>query len=354
MRRAGYSEKRGGLTRIGRFKANVAKSGFGKAIGYNRLQNSYVQSAQKITDLNKEAAASLSSETVAVDIANYLKEHPGASANDYYQEKIDKSGGDIRELDAAILTMQKRGVKNKDIMAMLRKSQNSGKLKFADEQSRSNWMNSMLRNHGDIVSTDYDFQEWARDGGVGELGDYGDYVKANRTASDIDISDLSKVSGNSMAGLIRAGMVSAPVAQQWLAANPNASPDKKVMMGAVASGVVTSTSLAGVTAEQFKKEAEDLANKPDGSTMKTNIIAAGVAASRPGEKLEDLVGSWTTTAQVRTYISQDNSTIAPGQQQKKSNPVFVQGVEAGGSNKEEGQQGSSELSVSHGGNGGGG
>lgn len=331
MRKAGFSEKRGGLNAIGKAKAKFARTKFAGAIGYTRMQNARVQSAEKIADMNKEAAASLSSETAAADIADYVAKNPGKGTNDYFQEQIDSAGGDIRKLDAVILTAQKRGVKNKDIAAMIRKSQNSGKLKFANNVSRANWMNSVLRNHGDIMATDYDLQEWARDGGTSALGDYGDYVGANRSISDVDINDLSKMSGDSLAGAIKAGLVSSSVAQQWLAANPNQSADKKVMMGAVASGAVNAGSLSGVSANEFKKEAQSLLD--GGRTPTTsNVIRGGVRTNRPGDSVDDLVASWTTTAQTRAYVSQDSSTLKPGQEQRE--PVWVtlrQGTGSGGS-----------------------
>ncbi len=207
---------------------------------------------------------------------------------------------------------------------MIRKAQNNGKLKFKDEQSRANWMNNMLKNHGDIVSTDYDMQEWMRDGGKGALGDYGEYVAAHRSISDVDINDLSKMSGDSLAGAIKAGLVSAPVAQQWLAANPNQSPDKKVMMGAVASGVVDANSLKDISANDFKKEAQSLLD--GGKTIATtSAIRDGASAIRPGENIDNLVASWTTTAQVRAYVSQDSSTLKPGQGQREPVRVVAEG-----------------------------
>lgn len=324
MRKAGYSERRGGLTARGKLKARFAKTKIGSAIGYTRMQSARIQAAEKISDANKEARASLSSETAAADIAEYMAKNPGKGTNDYFQEQINNAGGDVRKLDAAILTAQKRGLKNKDIAAMIRKAQNNGKLKFKDEQSKANWMNNMLKNHGDIVSTDYDMQEWMRDGGKEPLGDYGEYVAKHRNISDVDISDLSKMSGDSLAGAIKAGLVSAPVAQQWLAANPNQSPDKKVMMGAVASGVVDANSLRNISANDFKKEAQSLL---DGGKTKatTSVISDGAIRNGSGKDIHDLVDSWTTTAQVRAYVSQDSSTLKPGQAQKEPVRVVAEG-----------------------------
>ena len=319
MRKAGYSEKRGGLTTIGKAKARFAKTKVGGIIGYTRMQNARVQNAEKIADMNSEAAASLTAETAAADIAA-----SNMSTNDYFESQIASAGGDIRKLDAAILAAQKRGVKNKDIAAMIRRTANNGKLQFANNTSRSNWMNSMLQKHGDIMSTDYDLQEWARDGGVDKsgkavsLGGYGEYMRAHRSISDIDISDLSKMSGNSLAGAVKAGLVSSSMAQQYLASNPNQSVDKKIMMGAVASGIVDASSLSGVDAEQFKQDAESLAVDENAAA---DTIRTGYNNSGRTESLSGLVDSWTSTSQVRAYVSQDSSAMRPGQMQK--DPVRV-------------------------------
>lgn len=326
--KAGYSERKGGLTATGRLKSKVAQSRFGRMTGMNKRQAAYVETAKKNADIGKESTAILMSEAAAADLA-----HSGMAPKDYFQDKIDKVGTDIRKLDSVISAAQKRGVKNKDIMAMIRKSSNSGNLRFANDASRLNWMNSMLQNHNDITSTDFEGQEWMRAGGGGALGNYGDYAAGHLNASDIDISDLSKIAGNSMAGLIKAGMISKSVAQQWLVANPNASPDKKIMMGAVACGAVTAANLAGMNAEIFKNEAEALAN---GTTPGTNVIETGVNAvnadlasrGRNIITLEDRVASWTAQQQARTYISQDASSMAPGQLQREDNPVFVHEVGA--------------------------
>ncbi len=327
MRKAGYDEKRGGLNAIGRAKAKFARTKLAGAIGYTRMQNSRMEMAEKIRDANRSASASLASETAAADIAEYLSNHPGGKPEDYYQDLINNADGDVGKIETVILTAQKRGMKNKDVANMLRTAQNDGRLTFKDSVSRANWMNHMLRNHVDMVSTDYDLQEWMRDGGNGRLGDYGDYMRAHRNVSDIDISDLSKMSGNSLAGAIKAGFVSSSVAQQWLASNPNQSVDKKVMMGAVASGSITASDLNGVSASDFKAEADALASGNQAGA--THIVAGARRAGKSDGTLgsmESLVDSWTAPSQVRTYISQDSSTMKPGQEQRDPVRVTMDGA----------------------------
>lgn len=327
--RAGYSERKGGLTKIGRAKARVASSAPGRFFGMGKRQAAYIETAKKNAGINEESQAVLASETAAARIAA-----SGKTTNDYFQSAIDDTSGDIRKLNSVILAAQKRGVKKKDIAAMIRSSSNNGKLKFKDNQSRANWMNSMLQNHGDIMSTDVELQEWARQGGVGTLGDYGSYAASNISASDLDIDDISKASSNSIAGLIKANKISSSVAQQWLAANPNASADKKIMMGAVASGAVTGDFMNSASfVEDFKKEAETLANNSNAQT--NGVIAQGVASRRQGDSLSDLVESWTSTAQVRAYVSQDPSSIKPGQRQRDPVDVRIQ-HDSGGSETENG------------------
>ena len=302
MRRAGYSEKTGGLTSVGKAKARFARSGVGRALGFSRMQNAYVQSAEKIAEANKEANASLGSEITAADFAEYKKNNPNATMKDFFQEQVDRAGGDIRQLDSVIMTAEKRGMKKKDIASMLRTAENNGTLRFNNEQSRANWMNNMLQKHGDIVSTDYEMQEWMRNGGSGPLGDYGDYAKNKPiNVDEFAQEDVLKMSGDSLAGMIAAGVIDQTMAQRVMAMNPNISADKKVMLGAVASGSTivrnpdgTTTNLV-TSAKQFKIDAETLARNHQATQVRENDGSYRAITSIKGLS-SDKIDAWTSAS----------------------------------------------------------
>ena len=244
--KAGYNEKTGELNGIGRAKARFANTRFGKGIGYGRTQAAYIEQAKKISSANEEASASLTNALASSEIAAN-----GGDVQGYYRGALAKAGqsGNVSDIKSVISAMINSGqMKDKEIAKAIRDALNDGSIKIETTDKNGNKvmngsMSNMLREvaaaHGGVLGADAELLDFARKGGNTNrvngnemLGDYGEYGKANMDSNDIKKEDVLKLSGDSLAGLIKSKLIDEGMADQMLAMNPNISNDKKIMLGA--------------------------------------------------------------------------------------------------------------------------
>ena len=287
--RAGYNEKTGGLTTAGRARAKLAQTRFGRLAGMDKRQAARLAQAEKNSAIGAESMAMLAGETSAAEINKYIAS--GKTKEDYFRDQFDKSNGDITKMNSIISAAKSRGVRPKDIAKMIRDAENSGSLTFKDAQSRANWMNELSSKHGDVLSTDFELMTWVQKGGNERLGDYGEYAAAGGVKiDDLKPEDVLKLSGDSLAGMIASGKLTQSMAKRVQAMNPNISEDKRIMLGAAASGAATVTSIGG-NVEQFKTDVNALMGN-HGVTTTTTIVGT----------TSGMVDAWTANTPQDTVI----------------------------------------------------
>ena len=309
----------------------------GMAVGMQKATAANIEAAQKNMGATEDASASLINAMASTEIA----EEYGGDAKGYYVATFRDAAekGDIAGMNGALAAAVASGyMKDKDIAAMVRDAQNDGVINIDDPGNKAAWMRDTASKYGrGFMATDFELQHFMQGGGLGNggnLGGYGEYAGGNIGVDDLKPEDVNKLSGDSLAGLAAAGTLTPAMAQQVLAKNPNISADKRVMLGAVASGAtVGADGRSTITdANTFKEEAKALMNNPnavtwtdkDGNTHDiTNIHAAGDADNRVSA---DQVSSWTAPTPVAANVVQDFSSGYGGQH----NPVEVTMADGGG------------------------
>ena len=307
---SGWDPRTGQLTRIGKYKARIAGSKFGQATGYAKAQAAKIALAKKNTEQEKTAAAELLGVTAATDVAEYIK-NTGNKREDYYGEQLEQAGatGDLAKVEGVLQTMKSAGLKDKDIAAKLRGAIASNKIKFANDGSRMTWMTKMAAQEGNgYLATDLELTKYMQMGGdkagAVDLATHGRWAGANLGVDDIKPEEVTRLSGESLAGLAQAGLITQSMAQQVMAKNPNLSADRQIMLGAVASGNAHITN-----AKDFAKEAKALASNPaatsyfDKDTGTTRVISSFTPVS--GSTLADSVNAWTRPTPMAVNTVQD-------------------------------------------------
>ena len=249
--RAGFNSN-GELTRTGRMKAKFARTGVGRFIGSDKRLAIAQNAAKKNINAQEEANATLTNSLARAGIAE-----SGGSPGDYYEQLFLKASqqGDEIGMNSAIAAAVSSGyMKEKDIAKMVRNAENNGNIRFKDAASRAAWLRDTATKYGNgFLATDAELKTFMQKGGDGALGDYGAYAASGGMGiDDFKPEDVSKLSGDSLAGMIASGVLTQGMAKRILASNPNISEDKKIMLSARAEG-------ANVTdAGRFKEEAKAL------------------------------------------------------------------------------------------------
>lgn len=302
--------KRGELSRMGKFRARVNNSKFGKATGLNRRQAAYIAAAKKDVTAGEEASATLTNSLSKDAIAS---EKYKGNAEKYYEDQFNEAAmkGDTSGMNAALSAAVSSGyLKDKDIAGIVRRAASGGTMKFKNNAARAAWLRDTATKYGGgFLSTDFEMRDWMQKAGsvtnstgvatAANLGNYGEWAKNNIGVDDIKPEDIPRLSGDSIAGLAQSGVLTPAMAQQVMAKNPNISADKRIMLGAIASGVVSSIT----DATAFKEEAKALMEHPDGSTRKTNMINA----------TKKQIASWTAPTPIAANVVQDFSSGYSGQ-----------------------------------------
>jgi len=320
--RAGLN-KDGQLTPRGERMANRAKSGFGRLIGSDKRRAALISQAKRDISTSEAAGASLTGALARAGIpqADALPDSgsggelgttfAAGTENAYYGGQFLEaaSRNDITGMNSAIEAMRASGMKAKDIAKIVRYGQNHGYYNGLNANTRSTWMRDLSKKYGnDFLATDFELNHFAATGGAGNggvLGNYGVYAGTNTFGiDDVKPEDILKLSGDSLAGMISSGKIDQGMAQRVMAMNPNISADKRIMLGALASGAVG----AGVNVDQFKNDAKALASNRNASS--TTITPSG------SDSLATLVSRWTApTAQratvVQEFFGEDDRQIRP-------------------------------------------
>lgn len=265
-------DQNGNLTKLGAWRARNA-SKFGA-----RRQAAYISQAKKNIGESEAAGALLTGALARTGIAeaeglpdsgkdeelgrSFAEHTEGAYYGGQFLEAAD--AGDITNMNATIEAMRSSGMKPKDIAKLMRYANNHGHFNNMNDNTRAAWFRELSKKYGnDFLATDFELNSYLRAGGFGRdasgnitgaLGGYGEYggVKID----DVKPEDIVKLSGDSMAGLAASGVLNQSMAQRVIAMNPNISADKKIMLGAIASGAANATTINDVA--QFKKDAETL------------------------------------------------------------------------------------------------
>lgn len=233
---------------------------------------------------------------------------------------------DITGMNAAIESMRNSNMKAKDISRVIRHAQNNQMFDGIDSDKRSAWYRDLSKKYGnDFLSTDFELSHFMRTGGSlngGKLGNYGDYAKsAPINADEIKPEDLTKMSGDSLAAMIESGKITQGMAQRVMAMNPNISEDKKIMLGAVASGAAT----AGFDIEGNKLEGGTITSykqfKDDVNKLMSNHAAETATIKTSPQDVEAWTGATPRDVRIvggNTASSQSQFDVQP---QRTSTPV---------------------------------
>lgn len=331
--RAGMN-RNGDMTTIGKLRAktgqsNFAKHGIGRAMfgGVAVSQARGMAAVDKISGEDEAAGAKLMGAMATEGIAKTEALEGGAlgsgfdakSEGAYYGKQFLEAAerGDVSGMNAAIEAMRNSNMKPKDISKLLRYAQNNNKFRNGhggamDANARAAWYRDISKRYGnDFLATDFELQNFARMGGEangGNLGDYGAFASATRPdgsrfigMDDIKPQDVGKMSGDSIAGLVSAGLINQAMAQRAIAENSNLSVDKKMLLGAVASGISVGSTQADVKATMDK-------------LMQDSNFAGGASIQIGGQMVTaDMRQQWASAtpqdvniAQVGGRVQQDN------------------------------------------------
>lgn len=331
--RAGMN-RNGDMTTIGKLRAktgqsNFAKHGIGRAMfgGVAVSQARGMAAVDKISGEDEAAGAKLMGAMATEGIAKTEALEGGAlgsgfdakSEGAYYGKQFLEAAerGDVSGMNAAIEAMRNSNMKPKDISKLLRYAQNNNKFRNGhggamDANARAAWYRDISKRYGnDFLATDFELQNFARMGGEangGNLGDYGAFASATRPdgsrfigMDDIKPQDVGKMSGDSIAGLVSAGLINQAMAQRAIAENSNLSVDKKMLLGAVASGISVGSTQADVKATMDK-------------LMQDSNFAGGASIQIGGQMVTaDMRQQWASAtpqdvniAQVGGQVQQDN------------------------------------------------
>ena len=347
-------DKNGNLTKRGEIMAKGAKSGLGRLVGADKRRANYIAAAKKDIAGSVAAGSTLTS-TLArtgisqTDEALVLNDGNGGTEElfgartegAYYGNQFIEAAkkGNQRGMNAAIESMKKSGMKTKDIAKLLRFAQNGGYLDSMSDVDKAAWMRDMFQQHGDVLATDFELKHFMRSGGSangGRLGNYGDYaMTAPIKMDEVVPEDFLRMSGDSIAGLAKAGILDQTMAQRIMAMNPNISADKKIMIGAIASGQIwggiernsdgyaiksDGTIAESVDDVQFVSGAtvKDASTfKKDAETLSRNHNAGGSTSTMRGVN-GSMVEAWASATPQAVNVVQ-NFTAGGGQY----NPVEV-------------------------------
>lgn len=329
--RAGL-DRAGNLTKRGQLKARVAKSGMGKSLGMDRRLAANMQSARKTIDESIAAGAILGTAVArekiskAEDVSikdkngNELLGFEKGTVEAQYTSELMKAveSGKEEKINSAIEAMRSSTMRPKDIAKAIRALENAGK--FDGLKNKNGWMRDMYKKYGnDFLASDYELMHFMRSGGAnnnGVLGNYGEYAALEIRPDELKPEDFLKMSGDSIAAMVAAGLLNQGMARQILAKNPNISMDKRIMLGAIADGVVTGGYEVGAggkpefkgtmmgRVEEFKRDTDYLLKNGKANVSQSGIYrfvdenGGQLSENAQAEKIKQYTSPYTTTVRV--------------------------------------------------------
>ena len=302
MRKAGINAKTGELTARGERRAKRAGGFLGKLSGYDRMQSARIRAAQDVRGKDIAAGAALVGAVATSEMVDKSQ-----TPVQYYEEQMDEAArsGDITAYETAVEAAITSGqLKDKDIAAMVRRTIGQTQSSVKDEGVRQNFYRKMAAKHGNgFMATDVEMRSWMQQSGKlkqqnGQMVNYnisssvaGDYAsRGGMSVDDIKLSDVQKMSGDSMAAMITSGILSQGMAREALKSG-GLSDDKKIMLGAAANEAVPT----GMSSDDLKSHAKVLANGPGSDPTDLNRINAyNSARNALGGISDDQVAMWVS------------------------------------------------------------
>lgn len=355
--KAGYNEKTGRLNALGRAQSRFARTGIGKLVGSNKRQAALYEAAKKNATAGEEATAGLTNALAKSDM-----DRSNQTPEEYYTIQFRRAAekGDVTAMNSAISAAVSSGyLKDKDIAKMIRNAQNDGAIRFGDNATKTSWMRDTATKYGSgFLASDYEMRHWMQGGGVKTLGGYGEYAPDNIGADDLKPEDITRLSGDALAGMALAGKIDQAMAQRVIASNPNISADKKIMLGAIASGNANVTN-----ANDFKEEAKALAAN-SGAEEWTTTDAKGNKVTKkitqitaPSADRQTMVEAWASSTPQNVNVVQNflggGSQIEPvdvnlrGQASQTGGGNDMPGQPEGGQPESGQPSGGGEFDVNH-------
>lgn len=292
MRKAGVNAKTGELNWRGRARAGFANTGFGKAIGAQRLQAARVSAAKEIRGKNIGAEAAL-----VGAVATSAMQRAGQTPEQYYEAQLEKAAdsGNLTAYETAIEAALASGqLKDKDVAAMNRRQIGKLQSTVGDDGTRQNFYRKMAAKYGNgFLATDTEQRAWLQNSGQLKVGRTrtnftlsttanGSYAAAGgMEPSDIKLGDVQKMSGDDMAAMIEQGVLSQGLATE-ARKHGGLSDDKKVMLALHENNLIPT----GMTAAQIKSLSGDLTNPKNATKYTAALARLGVT--------QDQVKMWTS------------------------------------------------------------
>ena len=310
--KAGINSK-GRPNAIGAFKAKVAGSKFGKAVGYQRLQATRVSQANKIREADIQSGAELGDIGLKYDRG---KGKMAETDEEYFTRKLEKArdAGNENDMFAIIEQMRRSNMKDTDKAELTRKVLGgSNKIGKMEDGERRNFLEQFSKRYGgDFLKKDYEQADWAMKGGIvagggaAALGAAGAWAVNNIDIDDMKDGDVAAISSKNLEALINAGKISQAQAQRVWASNSNMDDTNRLMLGSYGQGnafiskasaqealkqvaaaknggTIDSSKMSGLTVDQVKAftrraaegvVVEDVAirNSTDGSDRQTHDL----------------------------------------------------------------------------------
>ncbi|MBR3138712.1 type IV secretion system protein [Candidatus Saccharibacteria bacterium] len=284
--KAGIDSK-GQPTWRGAIKSRFARTGVGRAMGYQKLQASRVAAANKTREQDIQQAAELGDVGLRYDVSK----NPTQSTEDMLIGRLDAAAasGDTNEIFSIIEQMKKSNMKDSRIAQATRRAIGNN-LNIRDDGRRKNFLEEFGKKYGgDFLRKDFEQAHWARQGGVGvngisALGIGGQWAnqrnaagKSNMSIDDMKDEDVAALSSDRLYDMIAGGMISQAQAQRVWSANGNMDDTNRLMLGAYSNEGTILTK--GQAAEQLD---------PNTRTMDERTVRAYTERAATDTRIRDV------------------------------------------------------------------
>lgn len=238
-------------TALGKGKAMLANTKFGKAIGFQGLQAAKVAAAGKNKEDIISAGAALNDMSTKYD----LNANPTMNTSQMLIDRLKKiDAKDEVGFLSVVEQMKNSNMKHTDICDATREAFNTkGMSKTFKEEFAKRYGSGFLKK-------DYEQFDYLKKGGIDKntsalvsLGNAGDWARrGNLGIDDLKDEDVAAVSTSNLYALIKAGVVSQPQAQRVWASNSNMDDTNRLMLGAYGNDLMNAGNL--LTKQQIQAE----------------------------------------------------------------------------------------------------
>ena len=221
-------------TAIGNMKARVARSRFGRAVGYAGLQNSRVKAAKKAQAEGIEGETAL--RNLQLEYENNRR--PNMSTENYLRNQLEDAvnSGNEDSIFAVIDQMRGSNMQASHIAQATRSI-------LGSRTMNKNFLERFAKTYGgDFLKKDFEQLDWARKGGISSsganvalVGAGEQWMQSNIAIDDMKDEDVAALSSDRLADFIAAGKITQPQAQRVWAANGNMDDTNRLMLGAYGS-----------------------------------------------------------------------------------------------------------------------